>query len=460
MNKARPLPHLWPALNWIYSAGRSKLPGVKHIAAIILAVNFASGAVFRGAVPHPADGIDATSIESIQIQGDGKSVAAGTFSDETTDHFAVVRYKSDGSLDPTFGVGGRVIIPATRNEKAFAMAIQADGKLVVAGYAETSSSHDVAVARLNEDGSLDLSFGKAGKATKAFGQSYARAFDVFVQPDQKIVAAGHSNNTTHGFDFAAMRFNTNGTPDISFGKNGIAVTAFGKQNNGGQAGALQTDGKIIVAGQYSDGSNSSTALLRYNSNGMLDITFGRAGKVITPYTKKSSSANRVLIQSDGKIIAAGNAYQDILNATFALSRYLPNGAIDSTFGNLGKLITPADDGASLDLLAIKLAIDGKIVVAGKITSDYVDKFYLRRYLVNGKPDLAFGKDGSVMTAFSDDGSCAAHALAIQSDGTIIAAGYSELDPRRSFALARYKADGKIDTSFGTAGMVTTSLGQK
>ena len=214
MNKARPWPHLWPALNWIYSAGRSKLPGVKHIAAIILAVNFASGAVFRGAVPHPADGIDATSIESIQIQGDGKIVTAGTFSDETTDHFAVVRYKSDGSLDPTFGVGGRVIIPATRNEKAFAMAIQADGKLVVAGYAETSSSHDVAVARLNEDGSLDLSFGKAGKATKAFGKSYARAFDVFIQPDQKIVVAGHSNNTTHGFDFAAMRFNTNGTPDI------------------------------------------------------------------------------------------------------------------------------------------------------------------------------------------------------------------------------------------------------
>jgi uncharacterized delta-60 repeat protein len=425
---------------------------------VILTLCLANAATYSASWLAKGDGIDATSFESAAIQADGKIVAAGTFTEGSTDHFAVIRYKPDGSLDPVFGKGGFVILPSNRNEKAFAMELEPDGKIVVAGYMESPSSHDVAVVRLNTDGSLDMSFGKSGKVTTRFGQSYARAFGVFVQPDGKIVVVGHSNNRVKGFDFSAVRYNPDGTLDLSFGKQGIAETVFGTQNNGGQAGALQSDGKIIVVGQYSDGVNASAALMRYKPNGILDETFGRAGKVITPYPKQTSSASRVVIQPNGKIIAAGYAYRDISLTSLALSRYLPNGTADLSFGVGGKLITPGSDGASVDLSALRLAADGKIIAAGKLTIDYQDRFFIRRYEIDGKPDLAFGHEGSVATACTEYGKCEIHALAVQSDGRIVAVGFSELDSHRQFAIARYKADGSLDTSFGREGMVMTSLG--
>jgi uncharacterized delta-60 repeat protein len=181
---------------------------------------------------------------------------------------------AEGDLDTTFDSDGKVTtaIGASDNE-AYSVAIQSDGKIVAAGSSKNGSNYDFALARYNTDGTLDTNFGTGGKVITAIGSSTDVAESVAIQSDGKIVAAGFSNNGSNN-DFALVRYNTNGTLDTTFDSDGKVTTAIGSANDAAYSVAIQSDGKIVAAGFSNNGSNNDFALVRYNTNGSLDTSFG------------------------------------------------------------------------------------------------------------------------------------------------------------------------------------------
>jgi len=347
-----------------------------------------------------------------------------------------------GDLDITFDGDGKVTTDfATTDfggalDRAYSTVIQSDGRIVVAGKSFTGNGeqYNFALTRYNSNGSLDTSFDGDGKVTTDFGGGDDAAFSATIQSDGKIVVAGESYNGSKRFDFAITRYNSNGSLDTTFDGDGKVTTDFGgTSDDRAYSVAIQGDGKIVVAG-YSKGD---FALTRYNSNGSLDTSFDGDGKVTTSVGSSffTDIANSVAIQSDGKVVVAG--FRSSGSRDFALTRYNSNGSLDTTFDGDGKVTT--DFGNSTDDVAHSVAIqsDGKIVVAGQsknLRSGY--DFALTRYNSNGSLDTTFDSDGKVTTAvgISNYGAnYGANSVAIQSDGKIVIAG----DGPGDFALARY-----------------------
>ncbi len=274
-----------------------------------------------------------------------------------------VAQAASGALDGTFGTGGKVTTDfAGDMDEAHGVVVQADGKFVAAGVAKTSRSQDFALARYNPDGTLDGTFGTGGKVTTDFNGGDDAAFAVVLQPDGKIVAAGVAK-TSRSQDFALARYNPNGSLDGTFGTGGKVTTDFAGDDDAAFAVALQPDGKIVAAGGAKASYRSQDfALARYNPNGGLDTTFGTGGKVTTDFAGDTDEAHGVVVQLDGKIVAAGVANTSRAQ-DFALARYNPDGGLDTTFGTGGKVTTDfagGDDAA----FAVALQPDGKIVAAG------------------------------------------------------------------------------------------------
>ncbi len=347
-----------------------------------------------------------------------------------------------GDLDTTFDTDGKATINVGGAAGgAQAVAIQADGKIVVAGY----DGNDFTLMRYNSDGTLDSTFDTDGKVTTDFGGGSDIGEAVAIQPDGKIVVAG--NSFTGGkYDFILARYNSDGSLDTTFDTDGKVTTDFVSSNDDvGYAMALQPDGKIVVAGRIFYGGNFDFALARYTITGTLDSTFDTDGKVITNFGS-GDEGQAVAVQADGKIVVAGQSGLD-----FALARYTITGTLDSSFDGDGKVTT--NIGTNDDIgYAVALQADGKIVVAGKswnTPGNY--NFSMARYNGNGTLDNTFGAGGKVTTAIgSEDWS---EAVAIQADGKIVAAGQSN----DNFALARYNSDGSLDNTFGSGGTVTTNF---
>jgi uncharacterized delta-60 repeat protein len=254
-----------------------------------------------------------------------------------------------------------------------------------------------------------------------------------------------------------------GDLDPSFGTGGKVITPISPGNGVDTARgvAVQSDGRIVAAGHtFNDSTGIDFALVRYNADGTLDTTFGTSGKVTTNTSISNGEdiAYAVAIQSNGRIVAAGYAFNTATSGDFVLARYNSDGTLDTTFGTGGKAITNFNIFGSFDQAhAVAIQTDGKIVAAGLSSSD----FALARYNEDGTLDATFGTGGKVTTNISpinaDD---AIHAVTIQADGRVVAAGYANNGATGSdpdFALARYNADGTLDTSFGTAGRVIVSL---
>jgi uncharacterized delta-60 repeat protein len=356
--------------------------------------------------------------------------------------------QSPGTLDLTFGNGGKVIAGTNRGtDSALAMAVQSDGKIVAAGESQRNGSgFDFALVRYAPDGTLDTSFGDGGKVTTAIGSAYAYAFAISLQPDGKIVAAGTSSNGSNE-DLAIVRYNSDGSLDSTFGTGGKVTTAIGPGTDRASAVAMQSDGKIVVSVRSSIGD---FVLVRYNPNGSLDGAFGSGGIVTTDVSSSEDNANAVTIQPDGKIVAAGYGYSD-----FALARYNSNGSLDSMFGVGGLVATPIGS-AFANASDVMLQSDGMIVVAGTAFNGSNYDFAVARYNTNGSLDTAFGSGGTVMTPIGlnhDE----AYTVTLQSDGKIVAAG--DINQGHGAALVRYNSNGSLDETFGSGGKVTTlSLG--
>ncbi|MBK8465325.1 MAG: hypothetical protein IPL32_05795 [Chloracidobacterium sp.] len=379
----------------------------------------------NGIVVTPVSGLDSRA-NGVAIQSDGKIVAAGYSLNGSNYEFAVVRYNTNGMLDTTFNGTGKVTTPIGGNDSAFSVAIQPDGKIVAAGYSLIGANYEFAVVRYNTNGTLDTTFNGTGKVTTPIGiEDYA--LSVAIQSDGKIVMAGGSFNGSD-YDFAVVRYNTNGTLDTTFNGTGKVTTGIAIDDDA-WAVAIQQDGKIVAVGSGIDGSRSYFALARYNTNGTLDTSFNGTGKILTPVSSFDDYGYSVAIQSDGKIVAAGDS-----DFNLAVVRYNTNGALDASFNGTGTVVTSIGNAANANSVAIQS--DGRLVAAGYSLNDLDYDFAIVRYNTNGTLDTSFNGTGMVTTPIGfDDGSTS---VAIQSDGRIVAAGVSSTEAEFNFfVLARY-----------------------
>ena len=375
-----------------------------------------------------------------------------------------------GDLDPTFGIGGMVTTDLNRStDIANAVAIQPDGKLVVVGTAYKQndfSNEDFVVSRYNTDGTLDTTFGRGGKVRTDFPGLAAVPSSVVIQPDGKIVVAGGAFPLfTFLGNFEVVRYNPNGSLDRSFGNGGIVTTTFPEGSYASDV-ALQPDGKIVAAGTVfvdfiiGESSNTDFALARYNPDGSADATFGNGGQVSTDFVGMEDDAFSVLIQPDGKIVAVGSANNPATYYDFAAVRYLSNGTIDTTFGVAGKVSTDFGDQNFDRAHSAALQPDGKIVAAGFAISQNggVQNFAVARYTSNGVLDTTFSGDGKNQIDFGD--CCqSAYQVLLQRNGKIVTVGYANTEDSDSdFLLARLNPHGSLDPTFGVGGKVRTSFG--
>jgi uncharacterized delta-60 repeat protein len=243
----------------------------------------------------------------------------------------VVRYSTDGSVDASFGTVTTMV--NALSSFAAALVSQPDGKIVTAGAIVSGVPvvpipSDFLLVRYNANGSPDESFGSGGFVVTDIDASYDYAVAIALQPDGKLVVAGVTDNGSHP-DFALVRYNPDGTLDYTFGRGGKVITDVGSGSYDYASGLLpEPDGKLVVAGQSYDGTTHAFALVRYNPRGGLDATFGRGGKVTTTIGG-SAAAFSLVRQPDGKLVAAGSARAGDSTADFALVRYNANGTLDA-----------------------------------------------------------------------------------------------------------------------------------
>jgi uncharacterized delta-60 repeat protein/CSLREA domain-containing protein len=383
----------------------------------------------------------------VALQRDGRIVTVGTVTNGYNTDFGLARYNANGSLDSTFGNGGRVItnayinsngVPGSTNvpDGANGVAIQADGKIVAVGH----SWGNVAVVRYNANGSLDTTFGTQGIVVTDFG-SGENATQVAVQADGKIVVAGiQAINTfaSHG-DFLIVRYSADGRLDTSFGDGGRVITDFGRDETLNGL-ALQPDGKIIVVGTSGD----DIALARYNANGSLDGSFDGDGKLVLDLGAGRSDYGRDLaLQSDGKIIVVGHSFAGTTQRDLVVLRLNNNGSLDNTFG-VGGVALLNFANRTVRGEGVTLQANGKIVVAGIYQDDSTPEldndFLVVRVNTNGTLDSSFGSGGLVHTDFGGRQLDEARAVAVQADGKLVVVGHRGATNNRDFALAVYQGD--------------------
>lgn len=411
--------------------------------------------------------------QSIAVQPDGKITVAGY--SEKSDYypdFSLIRLNANGTLDTSFAAstGGKLLIPiGIYHDRSHSVAVQADGKIVVAGeYTIDSYNTDFGVVRLNTDGTLDNSFAGNGKAVVTLSSGYDYGNSVTIQPDGKIILAGNSLGTNNAQDFSLIRLNVDGTLDTSFDGDGKAIFAVSPYAESGSSVTVQADGKIILAGNCVNPvtSNTDFSLIRLNANGSLDTIFGdlvsgvHTGKAIIDVAGSTDYGRSLTVQTDGKLILAGNSYSAISKSyDFSLVRLNADGSLDTSFGTGGKYLLSVGNDTD-QVTSVVVQPDGKILFAGSSTISTPDPrpgrpdiktslVTLVRLNPEGELDNSFGASGiasmSAAKSFSHG-----YGLTLQPDGKIVV-GYGDISAGYNFGVMRLNADGSLDTTFnGTA----------
>jgi uncharacterized delta-60 repeat protein len=381
---------------------------------------------------------------SVITQPDGKVLVAGGGLNGAATDFSLVRYNADGTLDTSFGGTGTVTTDfGSGNDFGRSVALQADGKIVVAGYAFNGSNNDFALVRYNADGTLDTGFSGDGMLTTAIGSGEDTAQSVTIQADGKILVAGVSHNGTNN-DFALVRYNADGTLDTSFDGDGKLTTTIGTGDDVATSITLQSDGKILVGGRSHNGTNDDFALVRYNADGALDTSFNGDGKLTTDIGTDNDNGESVIVQTDGKILMVGDAKIGA-DTEIVLVRYDANGTLDASFDGDGIVTTaigPGDEKA----MAVALQSDGKIVVTGESWNATDADIVIVRYNDDGSLDTSFDGDGIVTTGIGPDEDIGL-GVTVQPDGRILVSGYSHNGTDYDFSVLRYNSDGTLDIEF-------------
>lgn len=486
-------------------------PGAARAAAGDLDPSFAGGAGFERISLTP--GFD--DCRAMIVQADGRIVLAGGVQQGTGTQIGLLRLHADGSLDSTFGAGGKRIerrVPA--HIQAYAMQSLADGRFVVAGaIADGASTSRFVAARFSVDGVPDSTFGGDGYVVPSVPEFQSVATSLAIQADGKVVLAGWSWNGTDS-RFVAARLHTDGTQDASFDGDGIVETDLGTQNDIANAVLVQADGKIVLAGYAApSGGTSRMTLVRYLSNGALDATFDGDGKLSVPIGATGDGAYAITLQkgSPGKpdrIVVAGLGSHfgplsngialvrlnldgtfdtsfdgdgrmltllpghnliptavttqtdrsgtvlitvggtDVGNGRFLAARYTSAGALDVSFDGDG-IATP-DIGASVGYGSAMRLVSGGLYVAGRVDVAGDPDFAIARMTSAGALDVTFHGTGSRVENVGAR-SVYGNAVAVQADGRILVAGTDGVR-RRPFELARFLSDGRLDSTFGGVGV--------
>ena len=376
-------------------------------------------------------------IRSVALQSDGKILVTGNHNNGSSSNIALLRYNCNGSLDNTFGTGGVVYTDIAGYDEGEVVCVQADNKIVVAGNTQDANK-DFLLARYQTNGDLDSSFGTAGKVITDLGSGYDVVRAMVVLPSGKILVGGDYASATN-LDCALVRYNTNGTLDNTFGNAGLVTTDISNANNTLKGLAVETNGNIVVAGECPGLNGLDFAVMMYNSNGTLEATFGTGGIVKTSLSNKNDSPRAIALQADGKIVVAGEVTDAAFLQHIAAVRYNTDGSPDNTFGD-GGIVT--DSITSYDDLVSSVAVqpDGKILISGTSYSSNKRVFSLLRYETDGSADGSFGTVGMVLSYIGAKNGYS-NSMALQTDGKIILAGYADSTNTPShFALARYTSD--------------------
>lgn len=388
----------------------------------------------------------------IALQPDGKVIAVGCSINNQNRYYriAIARFTQNGSIDKSFGNRGIIIedFNNTKGSRAFSVALQNDGKIVVAGRIETyteilpgsnmllTNTSNIIILRYNPDGSRDTSFGNNGiviNNTYNLEKPFEMANKVVIQPDDnKIIVAGSSENNDDKHRFVVIRFNTNGTIDSTFGNNGYVIVDPDNADNVTIAHdiALQNDGKIVVSGcvgtkTFEGYTPESSLVVRLNEIGQLDNNFGISGKIINQSIKE---AYCVAIQSDNKILLSGIPK----SADFAIARYNENGTLDSDFGTNGLSEFSFAHKSGCYTNNIHLLTDGSIIISG----GYDQGLVLIKITSQGNLESSFGSYGSVFNNFHLD-SPRLSSSTINSNDLITIVGYYGSGGYRDFLLTRF-----------------------
>jgi uncharacterized delta-60 repeat protein len=368
-----------------------------------------------------------------------------------------------GDLDTTFGTDGIVTTAiSTGQDMVNTMVVDSKGRIVVAVHHNLGVDDKGAVARYTPDGELDTSFSTNGIALTTYLEGDASG--LAVDSKDRIVVAGHGYYDVD--DFTVERYSTDGSLDTSFGGgDGIVLTDIAGGNYSGNAVAVDSADRIVVAGYIVNGSAHDFAVARYTPDGVLDSAFGVGGKVTTAIRDAGGDVGRaVVVDSEGRIVVVGGSWNATgSNWDFAVARYTEDGLLDASFGG-GDGIVLTDIG-TVDALARAVAIDsdGRIIVAGHSYnhSDDDSVVVVVRYTSAGVLDTGFGTRGIVTTPIGLASIYdTAYAVAVDSQGRIVVAGKSDnsIDGHRDFAVVRYTSAGVLDTSFSADGIVMTDIG--
>ncbi|QBN18635.1 T9SS type A sorting domain-containing protein [Flavobacterium nackdongense] len=359
--------------------------------------------------------------------------------------FAFAQY---GVLDTSFDLDGKKYFGfATPNDYGEFVLVQPDNKIIVGGRSSlTGGALSFSLARLNSSGSFDSSFGTSGKVTTSYGTEGFEAISGALQQDGKIVVAGNSfTNASLGYSqIAVVRYNANGSLDTTFDSDGLVFTQIPTSNEDfAKAVKIQPDGKIVVGIQTKVNSNLDFALLRYNSDGSLDTTFDSDG-IVRTISPKTEAVYDIAIQNDGKIVAVG--YQSNANDDIYVARYLPDGSLDASFGSSG--FFKYDFASNHNYAtAVAIASDTKIVIGGRYQNGAIFSSFVARLNSNGTFDTSFDLDGIVIQTTDETISD----VLVQSDNKIITAGTSN----GKFGVWKLNTSGVFESTFGNSGKVET-----
>jgi uncharacterized delta-60 repeat protein len=412
-----------------------------------------------------------TDLPAVAVQSDGKVVTAGDVYDGTATVF-VARFNKDGSLDQSFANNGKLVTQfgaaGEGGSEALSAVVQADGKIIVGGWAaDPAANADLLLLRLNPDGSLDPTFGIGGVVRAALGsgpsgEQDAEARELALQPDGKIVVGGDASNSSGHGELLVARFNRDGSLDPAFASGGWGLSSAAALAT---AIALQSDGKVVASGYHYATGGSEVLLTRFNADGSIDSSFASAGTLATQLgvgcsacASPQSEINALAVQPDGKILGAGFA-DDAENRDSLVIRLNGDGSFDPAFGTGGEVLDEMGMANNVvsqfsELSSVALQANGRLVVGGTGSDENGNyAFLLARLTAVGAPDPSFDSARTIVSQLGTTASPSSYVkgVALTSDGKLVAAGEAtDTDGFAKLALARLIVDLPPVASFATS----------